>query len=521
MALREDQVEMLEQLLDHQQTINQSLLEQVRWNAMLAGEDLGWSAVSGGGVTREGPDLVQAKEWAEKLREALGNVHMMQGLRLRTNNIWSGGIHYNKEALPEGSGRGQQTAKRVRDPLNQRNFFGKQAHDERESALYTDGIYLVLGDPSDWSLEPISIMDIGAIAYNPKRADEIIAYRHDYQDFSGPEPVSRKEWHYTDLAIGRRGRAGFGVKVQQGETAPDERVIFDQMVNTQVGWTLGVPDSLLAYAWAKVYRDFVMNGKVTTDAMAQFAFQVATGTKKETDTAAARLAEPSDAGATLVGANTLVPLATTGKAYDFSAGRPLLAIVASALEVSLVSLASDSEGQTAAATTLDLPTRLAMESRRQLHVDFDYRVLTWMGAGQGQNTPELEVTFSSLDDKADVYRELQALILALNSGLYEPEPIERRISQLLEVTGNTVPTDWIHPNTLKALKAQAKIKADAAPAPATDPAAGDTTQTPGVNAAGSQGKGATSSTASPEQGRSKASGKGGDKGNDIRTDTKK
>lgn len=501
--LSEEKLDLLETLLDSQTTINSNLREQLRWNAMLAGEDLGWAKVLGGALDSEtGPSLDDLKEQSSKMRDALGNVHMQRGLRLRTNNIWSGGIHYGDDALPDGSGHNVQTKKRVMDPLNQRNFFGAQAHDERESALYTDSIYLVLGDPADYSLEPWPLDSIGSYQVNPRRTDEIIAYRLDYTDHSSGEVGKEvKEWHYTDLAYARRKKPGFKIILKEGEIDADDRVIFDQHVNTQVGWTFGIPDALTAYAWAKVYRDFVMNGKVMSDAMAQFAFQVATGSKKETDNAAARIAQPSDAGATLIGANTLVPLPTAGRGYDFDSGRSLLAIVAAALEVSVVSLSSDpgtSGSGYSSASTLDLPTRLAVNARRQRHAELDHRVLVWMKA----DTDKLRVTFSNLDDAADLYRELQALILALDSGLYESAPIEERISALLEITGNTVPADWVSPNDV----AKAAIKAKAAKAAA--PAAG---------AAQSGDK--TKSTPAPDQGKNNPAGKSDVKGSDLRGDT--
>lgn len=504
-ALIEERVHVLETVLDHEQTTNTALREQLRYNAILDGEDMGWRRVYGSGNNGdEGLSLQDLKEWSVKLRGALGNVHMQRGLRLRTNNIWSGDIHYNADALPSGSGVKKQTKKYVSDPLNREAFFGPQAHAERESALYTDSIYLVLGDPSDFSLETYALDDIGALQMHPRRKDVIIAYRLDFIDYTNDSNGEVKlEWHYTDLWEGSRNKPGFGIKVEQGETAPDARVIFDQHVNTQTGWSLGVPDSLAAYAWAKVYRDFVMNGKVMSDAMAQFAFQIATGSKKETDSAAARIAQPSDAGSTLIGANSLVPLPTAGKGYDFESGRSLLAIVAAALEVSVFALGSDTSnaGGQNSAGTLDLPTRLAMESRRSLHTEFDRRVLIWMGA----DPDKLEVTFSSLDDAADVYRELQALILALNSGLFQPDPIMSRIATLLEITGNTVPTDWLSPNTLKTLKAQAKVKASSAP-PAADNEGG----------ASKSADSAAASTAAPDQGKNNPAGKAGGNSNDIR-----
>jgi hypothetical protein len=513
-VLTEERFEILEAVLDQQSNMNTRLREQLRWNALLDGEDMGWTRVYGGDSEgRWGMSISELKEWSFKLRNALGNVHMGRGLKLRTNNIWNGGIHYNDDALPGGSGAKYQTKKYIADPLNQANFFGQQAHNRRESALYTDGIYLVLGDPSDYSLETYSIEDIGAFALHPRRKDTIIAYRLDYTDYTQSiNGVRVMEWHYTDLYAPMRDKQGFQWFLKENETAPDDRVFFDQHVNTQTGWALGVPDSLTAFAWAKVYRDFVMNGKVMSDAMAQFAFQIATGTKKETDTAAARIAQPSDAGATLIGANSLVPLPTAGKGYDFESGRSLLAIAASALEVSVISLSSDA-GNTKgnAATTLDLPTRLAMEARRQLHIEFDRRVLVWMGA----NPATLEVTFSSLDDASDIYRELQALILALNSGLFEAEPIMERMADLLEVTGNTVPTGWLQPNNINTIKQQAKV---AATSSAGTQGSDQVEQPAAQGGPSSSPEGAASSTAAPDQGKNNPAGKAGGNSNDIRRD---
>lgn len=439
-------VQAIAEMFDAQNTETENLREQLSQIVALRAEDLNWVKLIGeGGDAGAGPDLRQVKEWSHKMREALGNVHLQRGLRLRTNNIWSGGIHYNDDALPDGSGHKKQTRKAVNSPINRRNFFGARAHDERESALYTDGIYLVIGDPSDWSLTPVPLEQVGAVHLNPRRADEIIAYRIDITDYSeSPEGVTTREWYYTDIAYEQRDKPGYSFAVPKDEVAPGVQVIFDLQVNTQVGWAFGVPDSLTAFAWAKLYRDFMVTGKIMSDAMAQFAYQIASGSKKETQNTAARIAMPTNPGGTLIGANPLIPLATAGRGYDFDSGRPLLAAVASALEVSVISLSSDpgtAGSSYGSASTLDLPTRLAMEARRRRHIDFDWRVLLWMGA----DPEKLDITFATLNDAADLYRELQALILALGTGLYEPEPIEERISQLLEITGNKVPDGWLLP----------------------------------------------------------------------------
>lgn len=475
--ISEKRLQSLEAGLASFASLSERLTEQMAWNEMLAGEDIGWTRVFGGGLDEDGgPTLEDLQEWSRKLREALGNVHIGRGLKLRRNNIWTGGIQY--EGLPGGSGAGSQVKKWVEDPINVRNFFGPQAREERESALFTDSIYLVLGDPKTHILEPIDLQSIGAVQVNPRRSDEIIAYRVDYTDYTrdGGKGQLVQEWHYTDLAIGR-----FKIKVEKGETPPDNRVIFDQTVNTQIGWRFGVPDSLTAYAVAKIYSDFMKNGKIVSDAFAQILYTVSTGSKKETDNVAAKLSELEEAGSTLIGNSALNPVSTAGKSYDFDAGRPLAAQIAAALEVSVISLTADpgtAGSSYGSAQTLDLPTKLAVLARRELHIEFDRRVLIWMGA----KPDKLQVKFGTLSDSTEAYRQLQALVLALSTGMFKPEPIQNAIADLLGFIGGTIPADW--------LEMRQKLAS-----------------------------GGAASTPAPDQGKSNPAGGSDNNGNDVRGDT--
>jgi hypothetical protein len=269
-----------------------------------------------------------------------------------------------------------------------------------------------------------------------------------------------------------------------------------------VGWPYGVPDALSALVWVRLYRYFLVNGKIMSDALAQFAFKATSTTKDGAANAALALGGTQAAGQTAVigAANTLVPMSTAGRGYDFGSGDALAAVVAAALEVSVVHLTANpgNAGSYGASATLDLPTQMAVLSRQQWHIDFDKRVLRWLGA------PDATATFVSSESATDIYREIQALLLMWSSGLYQPEPIEARLSELMDILGNKVPKGIIVPNNSDAdyldspnRTAIPNPNGPDAPKPAQD----------GGNANGT----------SPGQGQSSGVGKA-PKSNDLRSD---
>jgi len=523
-TLRE-QVQTLEMALDASNTQTAILREQLdNWVGMMAREDMGWASFDPSFMD-VGPSLNQMKIWSAQLRKGLANVHMNHGLKLRTNYIWGGGIDYG--VLPSGKGL-PPVQKWIDDPINQANFFGTRARHQRESANFTDGIVLYRGYTKGGMkyVEPIPLRQITATMRSPDRPDQIWAYKREYiySDGSGKEEFVR-EWRYTDQFISRKD--DIHIPVLKGEQILEDEVIFDFQVNTQIGHAFGIPDSLGAMAWANVYRNFMMNGKVMSDALAQFAFQVTTKSKTATQNVGAKLADMNQAGSTLVGDAVLNSVNSAGKGYDFNSGRPLLSVVAAALEVSVIALSSDPAGGKGGgygtAQTLDLPTRLAVEARRQIHIEDDARVLTWMGVP----TVKQDITFAPLDDSAEMYRQLQALALVYDRGVIEPDKFADAALDLLGVNGNIVPRDVIVPATVSGETALQKAQGlpqfgqiPAVPKPPTGP--GDTSGAGnggGFQSGGSGKKRAAATTANPSQGHSSNVGKGADGGKQGRTDT--
>ena len=505
-------LEVYKQIIEDQFANNERLQEALtNVSAMLSGEDQGWATLGAGGEYEMGLQLWDLKKWAREIREAVaGNAHIKQGLKLRSNFVWQRGIRY-ANIKGKSKGRGANVQARIDNPKNQRNFFCADARAKREAALFSDSAYFVLGDKKDYTLQTVPIWEIWGHYSNPDDHGEVWAYLRVWDHIeSGFGIIPNRMWYLTDAhpsyydkSVPRPTVVNYG-----GVNEPVHPTItmFDGHVNGQVGWPYGVPDALSALVWARLYRDFLVNGKIMSDALATFAFKATASTKAGANAAAMAFADAQAPGQTAIvgAADNLVPIGSAGKGYDFASGDALAAVIAASLEVSSVHITANpaAGGSYGATSTLDLPTQLAVLARRQWHIDFDTRILKFLGAD------DPVVTFNSTDSLADLFRQIQALLLMWASGLYQPEPIEARLSELMDIVGNTVPDGVIIQNNSKMPDLLSTDRT-------ANPNVGNPLATTGNN---QQGKGtSTANGNSPAQGKATGVGKTGN-ANDMRTD---
>jgi hypothetical protein len=149
-----------------------------------------------------------------------------------------------------------------------------------------------------------------------------------------------------------------------------------------------------------------------------FAWQLKSKSKTGAAAAAASIATPNSAASTaILGADMELSSLPRSGSVDLGSGRPLAAMVASALEVSVVTLMSDpgSSGAYGTAQTLDVPTIKAMQARQKIWEQFFKRVIKFMGARN------VEVKWPKMESEA-TYRQIQAISLAHEAGaLWEDE----------------------------------------------------------------------------------------------------
>lgn len=474
-------------------------------SAMLRAEDKYWVNVFGDADADTGMELDDLKAWGEQLEEAVvGNPHMGRGFRLRASYVLKDGIHHrNIPGKSPGRARNVQTL--VDDPENQDNYFSPEARVRKERSLYTKGLAVYLGDDKTGKLTALPLSRVTADYKNPTGLnDEVWAYLIEWDE---THPATRKKthkkrWVFTDRFPGfpdhmrpkRKGKAWVPDAIEHGgEGVPVEKgwTILDQHSNTVDGLAYGAPDALAALVWARIARDLYMDGVTMTHALATFAFKATKGTQAGANKAQMALATPQAPGSTAVvgGVQELVPMSSAGKGYDFDSFRAVIAIVAAALDVSVIHLTADpgtAGASYGSAQTLDLPTRLSMESRRQEDVAFEKRVLRWMGA------KDAEAYFIPFTDSTEMLRDMQVAVLKWNLGLYEALEMKSEIEGT-RLEDTKVPTGVLLPNNEKSL-ARKDIDTDSA---ADGPNAG--------------------TTSAPGQGQSTGAGRTGDS-HDTRTD---
>lgn len=452
-------------------------------------EQQGWTGINE--YDEEGPSLVQVTREAKKIRNlAALNSWVKSGLRLRKDYIWEGGIHYDN--IPKTDDRRSKTVNvqsLIDHPINQKYFFGHQAREERESALYTDSQALYLGDDNSKLLRPLSLGEITADYRNPDDSSEIWAYRRtwNYYPQGSATPTVRNRWYFRHAFWDMKTRA-INYNGENEEVAQTVRV-FGEPVNSQIGWAYGIPDALAAIPWVKMYRDFIVNGFTVTAAMAQIWAVAKQNAQAGADNATAVIGGGGVGRVAVLGeSNSLNPLSTAGQAYDFEKGRSIIAAAASAIGISAIALTADTSAAGSSygsAQTLDLPTRLGMQARRNFHVDLDKEVLKWMGAD------DPKVWFTPYDDATELFRAVQAIRMKWDSGVYSPEEIKKMYEELEGRYGPvTVPDGVLIPNNEKSLPRK-DIDTDSAGSPTG----------PGT----------------PGQGQSSAAGQAGASG-DLRTD---
>ena len=426
-ASKDDQIAQLSERLDNVQ-------------AMFAPEDQNWTKLFGG-LTEDFPglSLEQVQDWHAQISEyVVGNPIIKRGVALRHSYIWSKGLNIpgvgsegKTQAAQERRGRKSKLEAFYGHRNTQAYLTSPEAFNEMETSAATQGVYMLVGDDSSKRiLHPITIDEISAILTNPDYKGEVWAYLRVW-DAVKPDGTTepREEWIYTDRFEGVREKSILSggnkrIKVAQNKT------VFDQTFNSQVGWPLGVPDALAAIVWARIYSELMNHGKVMTESLAKFAFKVTQNTKKGADNVGVKMSRGGTGQTAVIGAgNDLQAVSSAGKAYDFNGIRAVAAQVATALEVSIVHLLSDpgaAGSSYGSASNLDLPTKRAMVSRQNIWVSFLKRVFEW-ATGE-----DLNITFPPLDD--DPYRALQGLALIWNTGLISADEMR---GPILEAGGIT------------------------------------------------------------------------------------
>lgn len=386
-------VQQLQEELRAEQETNLLLAESVA-DLELALEDRGWRKLAHSVHDEFSPQGRRAVAATCRLM-AVSNPLIKRALLVRIGYIWGQGV--TVQALA-GDDAGQDVNAVVQDfwDANTSTLTGSQAQEELERCLGTDGgVYLAaFTDPLAGVVRVRSTPtdEIVDIITNPDDRDEPWFYIREYvaqtleQGYAAGNTRTRN--HVVKVAHPALGyRPTQRIKTLNGATVRWDAPILHIPVNRLDGWRFGIPDVYAAVAWARLYREFLVDWAQLTKSLAQFAWRTSGGSNTKAQQAAARVwanqARNTDPSLPPLGASTagkavstgpdqtLEAIPKTGAHIDAESGKPLAGMVAAGVGLPVTMLLADPgiTGARATAETLDLPTVLEMTMRRMLWQD--------------------------------------------------------------------------------------------------------------------------------------------------------
>lgn len=326
-----------------------------------------------------------------KLSRAMNmmNPFVKRGVQARIAYIWGKGVAFDGV---------EEAAKRMEK--NRKRLFSPQAYEELERALATDGnVFTALTTkPDQFRAFRIPLDQISGAVADKEDREYVLLYKRTWTEVvtlgNGEVKSEEKEVYYPSIEYTNQ-RADQGKpmhKTWRGKPVSQDFVIHHMAVNKQVGWKWGLPDVMPVIFWARAYKEYLEDNALLVKAYARLAWQYksANGAGQQAAASAIRRAptrdpltgELKDIGGSAVTGNgqEIVALPANGSTVDFEKGSALAAAIASGLEVSKVVITSDpGAGNRSAAETLDGPTRKAMETRQQLHVERFLEIFEFWG----------------------------------------------------------------------------------------------------------------------------------------------
>jgi hypothetical protein len=400
-------------------------------NAALEFDNIGWSSIST--PQGEGFSLFEAQKISKSLREqATSNPLLKRGAMLRSTYVFGRGFKMssNNNPLPP---RFKQI---IDDPINQLVLFGEAACKQNERTLFGSGNFFVAYNKKTRQFGRVPLAEVQNVARDPENP-EIIRYvlrqyvRETISSQNTNVSVSNvSEWYpmdYTDKPTTRIGN----IPVNR------DMVIIDLRVNNDQEATWGVPDALPAMPWAWAYSEYLKDGSKMLKALSSIAWQVKAKSAKGVTNASAKLLNNRQVASTVAtGSDIELSAMPRNNSVDLDTGKPLAAMAATAMEVSVDALLSDGS----AAMTLDQPTLNAAYGRQGDWEGFFVRVLGVIGV------PNPSVQFNKIVVDPS-YRSVQSLGQAWMTGLFDPAVVQAAYAEELGIDApGIVPDGVLVPN---------------------------------------------------------------------------
>ena len=379
------------------------------------------------------------------------NALLKRGSQLRASYVFGRGFKLSSGDQPL-SPRHQSI---IDDPINQQALFSESAAKKNERTLFTDGNFFVMYDTRTKRFSRVPLSQISSYAVDPDD-HEIVLYiqrtyvRSDIEDQRGQLITAgtvEQVWYPTDYADKNSTKRTIdNIRIDRS------KVIFHRKENDETGGIWGLPDCLPALPWSWAYSEYLKDGSKMLKALSSIAWQVKTKTSNGVNNAAAKVMNNRQVAATVVsGSDVEMSAMPRNNAVDLGTGKPLAAMAATAMEVSVDALLSTSTPSAGSSQLLDQSTLNAAYARQDNWEDFYERILSFLGVRDAS----CEFNKIIVDP---AYRSIQSLGQAWQTGLFDPKVIQAAYAEELGIEApGAVPDGVLQPNNAKTNAAKAPV----------------------------------------------------------------
>jgi hypothetical protein len=441
--------------------------------ATLEFDEVGWSPVNQLNQFK-GVTLEQVKQMTANARMQMNNNAVLnRGAALRASYVFGRGFKMSSANQPLQP-RFQSI---IDDPINQQVLFSEAACKKNEKVLFSSGNFFARYDLKNrrWARVPVEQITGWAV---DRDDPEILSYvLHEYDrvlmvNADGSQKTEHvKVWYPLDYTKNPMPKIN---------NIPVDRnfVLVDHRENDDTGSLWGLPDCLPALPWAWAYSEYLKDGSKMLKALSSIAWQVKSKTKNGQANSSAKLLNNRQVAATAVtGSDVELSAMPRNNAVDLDTGRPLAAMAATAMEVSVDALLSGTGTTASGAQVLDQSTLNAAYGRQGNWEAFFTRVLRVMGV----RDPSVKFNKIIVDPG---YRNVQSIGQAWQTGLFEPEIIQAAYAEELGIEEmGMIPEGVLVPNN------EGSVAATKAPATGTKPGADTTGMTNVATSQGNSGAG--------------------------------
>lgn len=412
---------------------------------LLRFEDENWLNLFGSlDETRKGfslEDVKKTTKYLEKQTKIYGDL-LGRGLRLKNNHAFGRGFTYeptgDRKAIPP------RFVKLMEAPQNAEAVFSPRALKELNRIIFTSGNLLLMYDKGEQEWRRLAIdSDIANyITYDddPTRIKYFLRTWYSTNNLNDPgaKPVQKREWVPTSSYDASPKRPAYpdsisvdGKRVRVNKNA----VILERRYNRDNGEVWGVADAFAAAAPAHIYATYIKDGAMLQHALSAISFVVKARTEAAAKAASAKVQQRKIGQTAITGPETEIQSLPRAGSVNLYEGRPLVARVAAALDVSTTGITSDPGpgGSYASENALSAPEQMAALSRQEDFHELFREIFRIMGA-------PVEINFKRLDVDP-IHRQMQSLGLARTFGFIHQEEGRDRTLELLDIvpTSNELP----------------------------------------------------------------------------------